>query len=129
MRNARFSILVWAIYILVVGVSLVLIPAQFTELFGIDPPQEVWIKLLGVVTVVLGAYYFGSVFNNATWMYQYSVLGRSISALGLAYLAIVDGPWQLWIFAAVDVLGLAWTFTALRPRPVPTIDPEQPSTT
>ena len=123
MRNARFSVLVWSIYVLVIGVSLTLVPKQFTQVFGIDDPQEVWIRVLGVVLVVLGIYYLGAVLNGSEWMYRYSVFGRLIAVVGLAYLAIVDGPWQLWLFAAVDALGLTWTATALRPKPEPVVDP------
>lgn len=123
MRNARFSVLVWSIYVLVIGVSLALVPKQFTQVFGIDEPQEVWIRVLGVVVVVLGVYYLGAVLNNSSWMYRYSVFGRIISTVGLAYLAIVEGPGQLWLFAAVDALGALWTATALRPRPEPVAEP------
>ena len=123
MRNARFSVLVWSIYVLVIGVSLTLVPKQFTQVFGIDDPQEVWIRVLGVVLVVLGIYYLGAVLNGSEWMYRYSVFGRLIAVVGLAYLAIVDDPWQLWLFAAVDALGLTWTATALRPKPEPVVDP------
>lgn len=129
MRNARFSVLVLGNYLLVVGVSLFLIPTQFADLLGIDPPREVWVRVIGPIVVVLGVLYFGAVFNNARWMFRYSVFGRLITAPGFAYLAVVDGPWQLWIFAGIDVLGAAWTFTALRPRPVPTAAATEPTKT
>ena len=103
MWNARFSVLVWAIYELVIGVSLFLIPTQFTQIFGIDDPQEVWIKVVGLTVVLIGVYYLGGVLNNSTWMYRYSVFGRLIAVVGLVYLAILDGPWQLWIFAIVEI--------------------------
>ena len=119
MRNARFSVLVWAIYELVVGVGLFLIPTQVTQMLGIDDPQEVWIKVVGLVVVLIGVYFLGAVFNNSNWMYRYTVFGRIIAVIGLAYLAILDGPWQLWIFAIVDGFGALWTYTALRPRPEP----------
>ncbi len=73
--------------------------------------------------VMLGTYYLGAVLNRAEWMYRYSVFGRLLTLVGLAYLAIVDGPWQLWIFAAIDALGLMWTATALRPKPEAVVDP------
>ena len=126
MWNARFSVLVWAIYELVIGVSLFLIPTQFTQIFGIDDPQEVWIKVVGLTVVLIGVYYLGGVLNNSTWMYRYSVFGRLIAVVGLVYLAILDGPWQLWIFAIVDALGGLWTYSALRPRRVPDPDVTSP---
>ena len=128
MMNARFSVLVWAIYELVVGVSLVLIPTQVTQLFGIDDPQEVWIKVAGLLVVLIGVYFLGAVLNNSDWMYRYTVFTRVIAFVGLAYLAILDGPWQLWIFAIADALGALWTYAALRPRPEPAPDPTANST-
>jgi hypothetical protein len=118
MVNARFSVLVWAIYELVIGVSLVLIPTQIMQVFGIDEPQEVWIKVVGLFVVLIGVYYLGAVFNNSTWTYRYTVFGRLIAVVGLIYLAILDGPWQLILFAVLDALGALWTFSALRPKPV-----------
>ena len=61
--------------------------------------------MLGVVLVILGVYYLGAVLNASTWMYRYSVFGRFVAVVGIGYLAIVDGPVQLWIFVALDGLG------------------------
>ncbi len=129
MRNARFSVLVWAIYELVIGVGLFLIPTQVTQIVGIDDPQEVWVRVLGLIVVLIGVYFLGAVLNNSTWMYQYTVFGRVIAVIGLTYLAILDGPWQLSLFAATDAVGAVWTYLALRPRPEPALDPTSESTT
>ena len=119
MRNARFSVFVWSIYLIITGVSLFLIPTQITQLLGIDTPQEVWIKVLGATVVIIGVHFAGGVLNKSQWMYRYSIFSRLIFIVALAYLAIADGPWQLWLFAIVDAVGALWTYVALRPRPVP----------
>ena len=125
MRNARFSVLVWGVYVLVLGVFLVLAPEVITGLVGVDDPQDVWLQVAGAPVIVLGIYYIGAARNDSQWLYSYSVLARYVAALALAYLAITEGPWQVWIFAGADALGATWTYLALRPpKPVePVGDP------
>lgn len=128
MRNPRFSVLVWGIYEIVVGVALILVPAQLADAVGLEEPQDIWVRVLGLIVIIVGVYYLGAVFNNATWMYRYTVFGRLIATVGLVYLAIVDDVWQLYLFAVVEALSAFWTFSALRPRPEPVPDPtEAPS--
>ncbi|MGH8927683.1 MAG: hypothetical protein ACRDWH_04995 [Acidimicrobiia bacterium] len=43
-----------------------------------------------------------------------SLYGRWFVAGALSVLAISTGPWQLLLFAAIDLAGSIWTFLALR---------------
>ncbi|MDH3500254.1 MAG: hypothetical protein OEM97_09045 [Acidimicrobiia bacterium] len=114
MNSPRLSILFWAIYEFALGVGLFLIPAQLTSLIGLAEPREVWIRVIGIALIGLGAFHLASTFGPNRWFYRASVAERVVAGVLLAYLAIVDGPWQLWVFAAATVLGAAWTFVALR---------------
>ena len=108
------------------GVFLILTPDLVMGLIGIEGDQGVWLRAVGAPVLVLGVFYLGAVRNNSQWLFSYSVLGRMLAALALAYLAIVDGPWQLWLFAGVDAFGATWTYLALRPpkpKPEPVVDP------
>jgi hypothetical protein len=106
--------LFWAILELAMGLGLFLVPTQITGLFGIQEPTEVWIRAGGVALVGLGAYHLYSALGDDRSFYRTSVPARLVMAAGMAYLAIMDGPWQLWIFAIGLTLGATWTFVALR---------------
>jgi hypothetical protein len=57
MSRAAMSMFVFGIYLLVLGPALVVAPAFLTGLFGLDAPQEVWIRVLGAIITILGFYY------------------------------------------------------------------------
>lgn len=111
--SAKLSIRVWSLYEFAVGIALLFFPEQLTSVFGIDEPQEVWIRAVGAVAVSLGVYYWMSAINDAGWFYRASVVGRLGVAALLAYLGAVHGPWQLYLFAGAAFLGAVWTMTAL----------------
>jgi hypothetical protein len=114
MNSPRISILFWSIYEFAIGAALFLVPTQITGLFGIDEPVEVWIRVLGAVAIGLGIFYLMSTFSDSRWFYRASVLVRSVIAVLFAFLAVTDGPWQLWIFAVWTALATMWTYVALR---------------
>lgn len=123
--HVRLTIVTWAVYLTAAGLGLLLIPETFTDLFGMDEPREVWVRLFGVVVLLLAAYYFGAAIHRARWLYWYSVPGRILTGLGFAFLAVTEDVWQLWLFGALDILGAGWTFAALRWKPPP--EPLEPS--
>ena len=125
MNGVRLSIFTWAINILAVGLALALIPDSVTDLFGLDPAEEVWIRVLGVAAAVAGAYYLGAAIYRARWLFWWSVPVRILSGLALIALALTESVWQLWIFGILDLLAAGWTFGALRWKPEP--EPLEPS--
>ena len=125
MNGVRLSIFTWSVYILGMGVGLLLVPESVTDLLGMDPAKDVWIRVVGVVAVVLGVYYLGSAIHRARWMFWYSVPTRIVSGVALAFLAVTESVWQLWLFAILDIASAGWTFVALRFKPEP--EPLEPS--
>ena len=109
----------WGVYVVAIGLTMFLLPDVFTDLLGLDRTREIWIRVLGVVLLLLAAFYIGSSIHDARWLHWYSVVGRILVAVGLGFLAINEGVWQLWLFAIVDVLGAGWTYMALRHKDLP----------
>lgn len=109
MSAATRSIQVWAIYTLVVGAALLLIPNTFLGLFQIDETNEVWVRVIGVVVLVLTIYYAFMVRVQSRTMFQATVYGRGFSTVLLVILAFTAGPWQLALFAVLDAAGATWT--------------------
>lgn len=120
MRNPRFTLLVWSIYVLTLGASLYLIPEPVLDLLGIDVPAELWpMRVVGATVGLLGLYYFAGTLANHRTFYSWTVFGRLAVAGMLAALAIASAPWQLWLFAILDALSALWTLSALRPEREP----------
>lgn len=126
--------LVWSIFELALGVGLFLIPGPLLDLVQITQPDELWpVRIVGAMALLLGLYYFAGTVADSRSFYRWTVFGRLVLAGALAALAILDGPWQLWLFTLLESVSALWTFSALRPSPEPTaVVPEpdhRPATT
>jgi hypothetical protein len=108
---------VWTGYVVALGVGLLAIPNVILELFRIEETDEVWIRIVGLLLVGYGLYYLTAVRAEFTPLYEMSVWVRWGIVVGLVVLAVTVGPWQLVLFASVDLLGGLWTFLALRAGP------------
>jgi hypothetical protein len=114
MTKAARTLYVWSFYALVVGAALAVIPNTVLAVLGVPGTEEVWIRVLGVVIIVLALYYWDGAKNEARHFFVASLLGRGFAAAGLILLILTGGPWQLSVFAAVELVGVAWTYSALR---------------
>jgi len=115
MGRAAVSIFVFGIYLLVLGSTLVVAPAFLLGLFGLDAPQEVWIRVTGVVAGVLGFYYLFTARREAKDFFWATVWGRPAVIVFFTAFVLLDlAEPVLILFGVVDLLGAGWTFAALR---------------
>ena len=114
MSSALRSMQVWAIYALVIGASLLLIPNVILGVFGIPETEEVWVRVVGVVVLAIDVLYWSFVRRGAEVALPATVYERWLVAALLAVLAFTTGPWQLVLFGLADFAGGIWTFVALR---------------
>ncbi len=114
MSSVTRSMQVWTGYVLLLGVGLLLIPNVILSVFQIAETDEAWIRIVGLLLIGYGAYYWTAVQAEFTQMHRMSVWVRWGIVAGLVVLAFTVGPWQLVLFASVDLLGGLWTFLALR---------------
>jgi len=115
MSRAAMSMFVFGIYLLVLGPTLVVAPAFLTGLFGLDAPQEVWIRVLGAIITILGFYYLFAARREAKDFFWATVWGRPAVIVFFTAFVLLDLAEPILIlFGVVDLLGAAWTFAALR---------------
>lgn len=119
MSSATRSMAVWTGYVLLLGAGLLLIPNVILSVFRIEETDEVWIRIVGLLLIGFGAYYWTAVQAEFTLLYRMSIWVRWVIAAGLVVLAFTVGPWQLILFASVDLLSGLWTFLALRTQSAP----------
>jgi hypothetical protein len=105
---------IFSAYLLVVGGFLSVGPNTLLSLVGMPETNEVWIRILGVVAILLALYYFDAARNNSRGFFGASILGRGFSTAALVVFWATGQPWQLLIFAGVELVGAIWTYTAMR---------------
>jgi len=115
MSKAAFSVKVFAVYLAGLGVTLLFVPNLLLGLFGFAATAEVWIRVLGVVVINLGVYYWFAAVSESVPFFRASVATRVFVLVAFTAL-VVAGLAQstLILFGAVDALGGLWTHLALR---------------
>lgn len=117
MSKPAISVQVFGIYLVVLAVTLTVAPNMLLEVFGIAAAREPWIRVLGVVVFVLGAYYVVAARRELMPFIRATVWGRMVVLLAFAGLVVLKlAPWQLVLFGLVDAAGAAWTALVLRAR-------------
>lgn len=136
MSKAAFSIKASCCYILVLGLALVLVPNLVLSAMRMPPTTEVWIRVLGVVVINIGVFYWIAAQTESVAMFRASVVIRPLVLVwfaGFVALGLVSP--MLLVFGAVEVAGALWTWLALRAdqrsgqpaHPVSRIDPHYES--
>ena len=115
MSPAARSIFVFAFYLWVLGAILVLVPNALLSVFGIPETDEVWVRVVGMLVLILGYYYLGAAREEQTTLMRRSVFAR-LSVLGffVAFVILKLAPPVLIVFGVVDALAATWTAIALR---------------
>ncbi|MEO8609354.1 MAG: hypothetical protein ABI690_15790 [Chloroflexota bacterium] len=115
MSNAAKSILVHGIYLLGLGVVMLTIPNVPLKIFGLPETNEVWIRVVGMMSLVLGYYFVQSARKELTDFFRSTLLTRS-AAIVFFILFVVLGlaPINLLLLIAVDPVFIIWTALALR---------------
>ena len=117
MSRAARSILVFGIYLAVLGAGLFVSPDAMLALFRQPPAQEPWLRVLGLVSLVLGFYYVAAARADLTPFFRATLLGRGVGAVGFAAMVALGVlPAFVLLMAALDGIGALWTWSALRPR-------------
>lgn len=115
MKSSAFSLFVFGLYMLVLGPVLVLTPNTLLEIFGFPLTQEIWIRVVGMLVILLGVYDVGAARAGLEPFIRLSVPVRgSVILFFGAFVALRLVEPALLLFGAVDALGATWTVLALR---------------
>ena len=115
MSNLARSIIVFGIYLSVAGLSFIFIPNVVLPIFGFPTTTEIWIHLTGLLTAILGMYFLYSVRHDDRHFYRATLYARLIFFGGVTLFVLFGlGSPMLIAFGLVDLIGAAWTWTALR---------------
>ncbi len=115
MSKAARSVQVFGVYLIGTALVLITAPNVLLGLLRIAPATEPWIRVLGVVVAVLGAYYVAAARAELVPFLRATVWGRAMALVGFVCLAALSwAPPMIVAFGVVDALGALWTWSALR---------------
>jgi len=115
MSAAAVSVLAFGIYLVALGTGLLLAPNVLLALFGRPPTSEPWLRVVGLVALVLGTYYVAAGRAEVTAFFGWTVKGRLFGAAVMAVLVAKGiAPAFVLLMAAGDAAGAAWTAIASR---------------
>ena len=115
MSRAARSVFVFGLYLIGTAAVLIMAPNVLLRVLRIVPTTEPWIRVLGVVIAVLGAYYVVAARAELNPFFRATVWGRCLVLLGFASLAALAwAPVALIGLGVIDSLGALWTWSALR---------------
>lgn len=111
MNKAAKTLWYFGIYMIANGVSLLIAPNAMLSFFGFPPTDDVWIRILGLLMSVLGAYYMMAARQNLMPLVRWSVYGRLASIPIFTVFCLAEyASWRLMSFALTDLLAALWTY-------------------
>ena len=114
MSASALSILVFGIYLVVIGSGFILLPNKILPLFKFPITNEPWIRVLGVVVLVLGYYYITAAQNELSSFFWATVIGRfGVLVLFSSLVIFKKAKPMLILFGIIDALGAVWTLLVL----------------
>ena len=115
MSKAAVTVFAFSIYLFGLGGVLISVPNLLLSLFRIPPTEEVWIRVVGVLVVLLGYYYLTAARNEQTPIIRATVIGRLVVLVSFIVFVLLGlAPSALILFGVVDALAATWTGLGLR---------------
>ncbi len=115
MSKSAVSVFVFGLYLLLLGIFLIVAPNFLLGLFSIPSTSEVWIRVVGVLVLILSFYDIQSARKEMTEYIKLTVYARcSVIVFFTAFVLLGWVKPPLILFGAIDLLGAIWTGLALR---------------
>ena len=115
MRKSARSVFVFSIYLFALGAILVVAPGILIRLFKFPEPDYLWIRIVGMLVILLGFYYSHAALADLRAFFGWTVIARSAVLLFFITFVLVGlAPPVLVLFGLVDFAAALWTFFALR---------------
>ena len=115
MSKSAFSLFVFSLYMFVLGMVLVVVPNLMLSLFNVAETQEVWIRVVGMLILIIGFLNFMASRNELIIYIRWTVYGRlAVLLFFTLFVAFGLAPPVLILFGVIDALAAVWTAISLR---------------
>ncbi len=114
MSRSAQSILFFGIYLFLLGILLVFIPNALLGLVELPPTNEVWIRLAGMLLLILSFFYVQAGRHNLVPFFKWTLVTRGVAfffVLGFWLCGFIS--WIIIAFWLGDLAGLIWTWVSL----------------
>jgi hypothetical protein len=102
-------------YVIISGLQLLLIPNFLLKTFGLEPTNEIWIRVLGMLVLVLSVYYYAMYKNGGKEVVRATVQGRLLFCAGLLIFVILGMAKPIMIvFVVIETCLALWTLSEIR---------------
>ena len=124
MSKAAVSVFVFAVYLYLLGLVLVVTPGTLVRLFRFPEPDGLWIRVVGMLVIILGFYYSHAARAELRPFFVFTVIARSsVLLFFIAFVIAGLAPPMLILFVVIDCVAAMWTLAALRSEAASTFDP------
>jgi hypothetical protein len=115
MSRSAFSLFVFSIYMFALGALLVFAPNLLLSFFNVAETHEVWIRIVGMLVLIIGYLDFMVSRNELLIFIRWTVYGRlAVPVFLIAFVALGLAPPILILFGAIDAAAAIWTAKSLR---------------
>jgi hypothetical protein len=105
------------IYVILSGLQLLFIPNVLLGIFGFDLTNEIWIRVMGLLVLVLSFYYYAIAHHGNDKIVMATVVGRLLFCAGLVMFVVLGLAKTPLIGFAVLETGLAlWSWQEIKNR-------------
>ena len=113
--NSQKITIGFAIYLLGLGAFLMLLPNLFLAIFFLPPTDEVWIRVTGMLVLILSWYYYSAGRDLNIAFLKATIPGRTAVLVFLTLFVIFGLAEPIFIlFGAIDAAFAYVTWKALR---------------
>jgi hypothetical protein len=113
------SIQVIGIYAVLLGLGLICIPNTLLSIFDLEPTNEPWIRVLGIIVSEVGYYYVIVATKGSEAFFRASIFGRLWLFLVLIVMIVLGIAKPILIlFASIDAASAIWTLKAMHTETV-----------
>ena len=115
MNQSSLSMAVFCVYMLLLGLAFLINPNPVITLFGFQPVDDFWIRIIGLVLLILSFYYYMAIKEKAYNFYKWTTYGRMpIFFVFLIFVLLGIAPPILLAFGAFETGCAFWTKAALK---------------
>ncbi|MBK6947756.1 MAG: hypothetical protein IPH16_06530 [Haliscomenobacter sp.] len=111
------TVFYFALYLVILGLTLLISPNTLLGLFGIPVTTEVWIRVVGMLVLFLAFYYYMAAKADLISFFRWTVGARSLVIVFFTVFVLLKlAPPALILFAVIDLFGAFWTWWTLKKR-------------
>ena len=107
------SIFVFGVYLVITGMTLLFTPNFLLSILGIQETNEIWIRIAGCLTINIGIFNILAAYSGFKQFYNWMFIARGLFIVCIfGLVSSKQAPAIFLLFAATDMLGIAWTYLA-----------------